>query len=115
MSGSQILSLPASTGIAQPGSGYYNLYNALWMLNNNAASTSTQQQLQQLSVTVDQIGQQMFNVNVPNITTLQSQMATVQSQIIDLQAGYGNIQTVLTSLQSQIDSILQRMANYGIP
>ena len=99
--------LPVNTTLLQPASGYYRLYDALWILNSSAQSGELENE-----VTVLQ--QQMATANA-NISTLQTQVSSLQGQINTINSEITTINSTLTSLQNQINTINSRLAAAGIP
>ena len=100
--------LPANSALLQPGSWFFRLYNALWIIVNQIAQT------QNLAA-----GQ---TTQGTTLTTMQTDLATVTTQttnnsaaIATLQADVAALQGNVLSLQAQIDTINQRLANAAIP
>ena len=96
--------LAANTNLLQPGSQYYRINNALDILNASAAIDYNQAQQSTVNSTT-----------ATQVAALQTQTTTNTNNTTANSTAIASIQTTLTSLQNQINTINARLTAAGIP
>lgn len=99
--------LSANTNIGQPLSGYYQLFTALTLLNQGPALTQLNQQRTQLTAQQQQLTNQQAQLTQTQ-SDMQAFVDYLQQQIIAHDAR-------IATLEVEVNSILGRLAAFGIP